>query len=251
MSTRFPRSQLHAEPAHLYIRPSRAATGAAGAGGADRPRYTASVRPSSIRAGSHPVAASSTFHGASSRSRVTSSWTPVHPCGSGRVYPSFPDPDQADWGRAYYRDKCPPAARHQGQLRPRRRLRLQAATAIPLTAARAPPHCRATRHLAIAVIGPAVPPGSPHRLRSAESPHLYPGAGRPGRRARARRPRWWGWPPGPRPSPAVLAASRQRSSTDDPDPAAVVIGVSSWPSACRKTSSIWVARAAPLETNAA
>ena len=118
-------------------------------------------------------------------------------------------------------------------------------------AAGRPPHCRTKGTWPFAVIGPPVPPGSPHRLRSAESPHLYPGAGRPGRRARARRPRWWGWPPGPRPSPAVLAASRQRSSTDDPDPAAVVIGVSSWPSACRKTSSIWVARAAPLETNAA
>jgi len=30
-----------------------------------------------------------------------------------------------------------------------------------------------------------------------------------------------------------------------------VIGVSSWPTACRTISSIWVARAAPVETNAA
>ena len=55
--TRFPHSQLHIERAHLHISPSRAA--AAGAGGADRHRYTASIRPSSIRAGSQPVAAGS------------------------------------------------------------------------------------------------------------------------------------------------------------------------------------------------
>jgi hypothetical protein len=43
----------------------------------------------------------------------------------------------------------------------------------------------------------------------------------------------------------------QRSSTGDRNPAAGVIGVSSWPAACRKISSVWVARAAPVETNAA
>jgi hypothetical protein len=48
-----------------------------------------------------------------------------------------------------------------------------------------------------------------------------------------------------------LAASRQRFSTDDRNPAAGVIGVPSWPAACRKISGIWVARAAPVETNAA
>jgi len=48
-----------------------------------------------------------------------------------------------------------------------------------------------------------------------------------------------------------LAACRQRSSTDDRNPAADVIGISSCPAACRKISSIWVARAAPVETNAA
>jgi hypothetical protein len=26
----------------------------------------------------------------------------VHPWGSGRVYPNFPDPDLEDWARAYY-----------------------------------------------------------------------------------------------------------------------------------------------------
>jgi hypothetical protein len=53
------------------------------------------------------------------------------------------------------------------------------------------------------------------------------------------------------PLPAAVAACRQRSSTDDLNPVAAVIGMSSWPAACRKISSIWVARAAPVETNAA
>jgi len=48
-----------------------------------------------------------------------------------------------------------------------------------------------------------------------------------------------------------LAASRQRLSADDRNPVATVIGVSSWPAACRKISSIWVVRAAPVEMNAA
>jgi FAD/FMN-containing dehydrogenase len=30
------------------------------------------------------------------------SWGSVHPWGSGRVYPNFPDPDLADWARAYH-----------------------------------------------------------------------------------------------------------------------------------------------------
>jgi hypothetical protein len=51
--------------------------------------------------------------------------------------------------------------------------------------------------------------------------------------------------------PAALAASRQRFSTEDRSPVAAVIGVSSGPAACRKISSIWVARAAPVDTNAA
>ncbi len=33
---------------------------------------------------------------------VERSWTAVHPCGSGRVYPNFPDPGLRDWGPAYY-----------------------------------------------------------------------------------------------------------------------------------------------------
>jgi hypothetical protein len=53
------------------------------------------------------------------------------------------------------------------------------------------------------------------------------------------------------PFPAALAASRQRSSAEDRSPVAAAIGVSAWPAACRKISSIWVARAAPVETSAA
>jgi FAD/FMN-containing dehydrogenase len=30
------------------------------------------------------------------------SWATVHPWGTGRVYPNFPDPDLADWAHAYY-----------------------------------------------------------------------------------------------------------------------------------------------------
>jgi FAD/FMN-containing dehydrogenase len=30
------------------------------------------------------------------------SWSIVHPCGSGRVYPNFPDPDLGDWAPAYH-----------------------------------------------------------------------------------------------------------------------------------------------------
>ena len=135
----------------------------------------------------------------------------------------------------------------------------------------------------------AAPPGSPRRPRPAEPLCPCPVAGRPGQRARARRPRWWGYgpppapgrrraappppgvaprraaktlaepgpgrwpgcPPGPLPCPLPLAASRQRFSTGNRSPVAAVIGVSSWPAACRKISSIWVARAAQAETNAA
>jgi len=33
---------------------------------------------------------------------VTGSWALVHPWGSGRVFPNFPDPDLEDWAYAYY-----------------------------------------------------------------------------------------------------------------------------------------------------
>jgi FAD/FMN-containing dehydrogenase len=42
------------------------------------------------------------------RDWVTRSWESVHPFGSGRVYPCFPDADLSDWGRAYYADNYPP-----------------------------------------------------------------------------------------------------------------------------------------------
>jgi hypothetical protein len=33
---------------------------------------------------------------------LTKSWKTVHPWGSGRVFPNFPDPDLEDWSQAYY-----------------------------------------------------------------------------------------------------------------------------------------------------
>jgi Berberine and berberine like len=36
------------------------------------------------------------------RQWVTGSWGAVHPYGSGRVYPNFPDPELADWAVAYH-----------------------------------------------------------------------------------------------------------------------------------------------------
>jgi FAD/FMN-containing dehydrogenase len=38
----------------------------------------------------------------SARDWLAGSWALVRPWGSGAVYPNFPDPDLADWGRAYY-----------------------------------------------------------------------------------------------------------------------------------------------------
>jgi hypothetical protein len=38
----------------------------------------------------------------SARDWVTRSWEVVHPSGTGRVFPNFPDPDLEDWARAYY-----------------------------------------------------------------------------------------------------------------------------------------------------
>ena len=36
------------------------------------------------------------------RDWLTRSWELVHPWGSGRVYPNFPDPKLDDWPRAYH-----------------------------------------------------------------------------------------------------------------------------------------------------
>jgi FAD/FMN-containing dehydrogenase len=33
---------------------------------------------------------------------VSRSWATVHPCGSGRVYPNFPDPELPNWAEAYH-----------------------------------------------------------------------------------------------------------------------------------------------------
>jgi FAD/FMN-containing dehydrogenase len=38
---------------------------------------------------------------------VRRSWASVHPWGSGRVYPNFPDPELDDWGWAYYGENYP------------------------------------------------------------------------------------------------------------------------------------------------
>jgi FAD/FMN-containing dehydrogenase len=36
------------------------------------------------------------------RDWLATSWSLVHGCGSGRVFPNFPDPDLSDWARAYH-----------------------------------------------------------------------------------------------------------------------------------------------------
>jgi FAD/FMN-containing dehydrogenase len=46
--------------------------------------------------------AASTTERKAARDWLRQSWTLVHPWGSGRVYPNFPDPDLEDWGHAYY-----------------------------------------------------------------------------------------------------------------------------------------------------
>jgi Berberine and berberine like len=38
---------------------------------------------------------------------VRRSWACVHPWGSGRVYPNFPDPELVNWGWAYYGENYP------------------------------------------------------------------------------------------------------------------------------------------------
>jgi FAD/FMN-containing dehydrogenase len=40
------------------------------------------------------------------RDWLARSWEIVHPWGSGRVYPNFPDPDLEDWADAYYGPNC-------------------------------------------------------------------------------------------------------------------------------------------------
>ena len=95
------------------------------------------------------------------------------------------------------------------------------------------------------------PPSAPGRPRAAPPPPAVAPSRAAKSRARPGRGRWPGCPSGAARLPAALAASRQRFSTEDRSPVAAVIGVSSWPAACRNISGIWVARAAPAETNAA
>jgi FAD/FMN-containing dehydrogenase len=47
-------------------------------------------------------AAAATHEREAARDWLARSWSIVHPHGSGGVYPSFPDPDLTDWGRAYH-----------------------------------------------------------------------------------------------------------------------------------------------------
>ena len=44
----------------------------------------------------------STAEREAARRWLVRSWASVHPWGSGRVYPNFPDPDLEDWAHAYY-----------------------------------------------------------------------------------------------------------------------------------------------------
>ena len=45
------------------------------------------------------------------RQWVRESWATVHPWGSGRVYPNFPDPELAGWAEAYHGDNYERMAR--------------------------------------------------------------------------------------------------------------------------------------------
>jgi len=47
-------------------------------------------------------AEASTTETDAAREWLAESWACVHPWGSGRVYPNFPDPDLVDWAEAYY-----------------------------------------------------------------------------------------------------------------------------------------------------
>jgi FAD/FMN-containing dehydrogenase len=49
---------------------------------------------------------------------VTASWASVRPEGTGQVYPNFPDPDLADWGRAYYGANYAPLVRIKAKYDP-------------------------------------------------------------------------------------------------------------------------------------
>ena len=52
------------------------------------------------------------------RDWLARSWSFVHPWGTGRVYPNFPDPDLEDWARVP-RNQLRAAGPHQGEVRTR------------------------------------------------------------------------------------------------------------------------------------
>ncbi|MPZ82620.1 MAG: FAD-binding protein [Actinophytocola sp.] len=62
-------------------------------------------------------------HAGLDAARVRRSWATVHPWGSGRVYPNFPDPDLTDWARAYHGDNHSRLARVKHAYDPRRLFR--------------------------------------------------------------------------------------------------------------------------------
>ncbi|MEV7229576.1 FAD-binding oxidoreductase [Polymorphospora sp. NPDC051019] len=61
---------------------------------------------------------------------VTESWSAVHPWGSGRVYPNFPDPDLTNWGDAYYGENFARLKRIKSQYDPQNLFRFE--QSIPL-----------------------------------------------------------------------------------------------------------------------
>jgi hypothetical protein len=91
---------------------------------------------------------------------------------------------------------------------------------------------------------PGRPPAAPAPPAAAPS-RAAPTPARPG-------PGRWPAPhPGPHPCPPPWPPRASGPPPKTATPAAPVIGTSSCPAACRKISSIWVARAAPVDTNAA
>ena len=51
------------------------------------------------------------------------SWQQLHHCGTGHVFPGFPDPDLRDWGQAYYSSNCRRLLTVKSRYDPRNRFR--------------------------------------------------------------------------------------------------------------------------------